>query len=127
MPSIRYSAAALAASLVLASVAVGAAPRSEAQSTYQRDRTACLANTTGEARATCMREAAAALQEARRGGLEDGNAQFERNRLLRCERQPVEDREDCMRRMKGEGTATGTVEGGGILRELVTPAAPSGR
>jgi len=137
MPSIPNGACApmtrcvLAASLALASLAAGAAPRSDAQATFQRDRAACLGKTVGEARATCLREAAAALQEARRGGLDDanadGNAQFERNRLLRCERQPVEDREDCVRRMNGEGTTTGTVEGGGILRELTTPAVPSGR
>lgn len=73
---------------------------SDAQATYQRDRAACISGEAGQDRATCLREASAALQEARRGRLDDGEAQFERNRLLRCERQPVEDREDCVRRVK---------------------------
>ena len=71
--------------------------------------------------------AGAALQEARRGRLDDGDAQFERNRLLRCDRQPAEDRPDCVRRMNGEGVTSGSVEGGGIYRELVTPVAPQKR
>jgi len=100
---------------------------SEAQSTYQRDRSACISEQSGQDRATCLREASAALQEARRGGLHDGEARFEQNRLLRCDSQPLADRADCVRRMNGEGTTSGSVEGGGILRELVTPVAPPQR
>jgi len=115
------------AALLGTAASAGAVPRSEAQATFQRDRAACIEGLTGQDRATCMREAAAALQEARRGRLADGDGQFERNRLLRCERQPVEDRQDCVRRMNGEGTTSGSVQGGGILRELVTPVHPAGR
>ena len=99
----------------------------EIQATYQRDRAACLKGETSQDRATCLQEAGAALQEARRGRLTDGDAQFERNRLERCDRQPLEDRADCIRRMNGEGTVSGSVEGGGILRELVTPVVPPQR
>jgi hypothetical protein len=94
---------------------------SEAQRAYQRDRAACMSGQTSQDRATCLREASAALQEAKRGNLNDGQAQYERNRLLRCDKQPPEDRQDCIRRMSGEGTTSGSVEGGGILRELRTP------
>ena len=100
---------------------------SNAQEVYQIDRVACLAGKTHQDRATCLREAAAALQEARRGRLDDGRAEFERNRLARCEKQPLEDREYCVRRMKGEGITSGSVEGGGIYRELVVPVGPSQR
>lgn len=119
-----------AAAAVLGSTAAIAADReslSHAQSVYQQDRAACLSGQTNQDRATCLREAGAALQEARRGGLEDGDRQFERNRLLRCDRQPPEDRADCLRRMNGEGFTSGSVEGGGIYRELVTPVYPSQR
>jgi len=115
-----------ASALLSATVAVAAnrGQLSEAQNAYQRDRAACLSGQTHQDRATCLREAAAALQEARRGRLDDGKAEFEGNRFLRCERQPPEDRQDCVRRMSGEGTISGSVAGGGILRELVTPVTP---
>jgi len=74
-----------------------------------------------------LREAGAARAEAKRGvlGKDDNPAEFERNRLARCDRHTGEDRELCIRRMNGEGTITGSVEGGGILRELhvTVPAA----
>jgi hypothetical protein len=97
---------------------------SSAQAIYQQDRAACMSGQTNQDRATCLREAGAALQEAKRGGLDDRQAEYERNRLLRCESQPAEDRQDCVRRMSGEGTTSGSVAGGGILRELVTPVVP---
>jgi hypothetical protein len=88
---------------------------------YERDRAACMSGASGQDRETCLKEAGAALQESRRGNLEDGQAQFKQNRVLRCDNQPPQDRPDCLRRMNGEGTTSGTVEGGGVLRELVTP------
>ena len=118
-----------AGALLSATVALAAdrGKLSDAQSAYQKDRAACISGQTHQDRATCLREAGAALQEARRGGLDDGQAEFERNRLLRCERQPPEDREACVRRMKGEGFTSGSVEGGGIYRELVVPVVPPQR
>src|SRR5512147_1902447 len=74
-----------------ATLAAGRPGQSEAQRAYERDRAACLSGQTHQDRATCLREAGAALQEARRGGLDDRNAEYERNRLLRCEKQPPED------------------------------------
>jgi hypothetical protein len=71
-------------------------------------------------RATCLREAGAALQEAKRGRSGDAQGAYERNRLLRCDRLAAEEREDCLRRMRGEGTVSGSVESGGIYRELRT-------
>ena len=68
-----------------------------------------------------VHEAQAARQEARQGKLKDpvDAAQQERNRFARCEvHTSSEDRELCIRRMKGEGTVSGSVEGGGVLREL---------
>ena len=94
-----------------------------AKAVYERDRAACMSGATGgQDRATCLKEAGAALQESKRGSLNDGQAQFEQNRVLRCDSQPTQDRPDCLRRMNGEGTTSGSVEGGGILRELVTPS-----
>ena len=109
---------------LLSATAVLAADRtrpSEAQRTDQKDRAACMSGQTGQDRATCLREASAALQEAKRGNLNDGQAEFERNRLLRCEKQPPQDRQESIRRMSSEARTTGSVEGCGVLREFTTP------
>ena len=93
---------------------------SDAQRQYQEDRALCMSGKSGQDRATCLREAGAALQAARRGQLEDSQAAYEKNSLLRCPYPPAADRTDCERRMRGEGTTSGSVAGGGIYRELRT-------
>ena len=107
-----------------AAVAADSASISNAQSVYQRDRAACLNGATNQDRDTCLKEAGAALQEAKRGGLDDGQARLKENQLLRCDGQPTEDRQNCVRRMKGEGSTSGSVEAGGIYRELAVPVVP---
>jgi len=73
-----------------------------------------------------VHEAQAARQEARQGRLKDNATpeERERNKYARCESLQGDDREYCIRRMNGEGTVSGSVEGGGLLRELrvVVPA-----
>jgi len=91
---------------------------SDAQATYNRDRADCMKLSAGE-RPTCLREAGAALQEAKRGGLTNEQAQLEKNRLARCDTQPAQDRDECVRRMN-EGTTTGSVKEGAVVRELRT-------
>ena len=93
---------------------------SDAQRQYQEDRALCMSGKSGQDRATCLREAGAALQAARRGQLEDSQAAYEKNSLLRCTYLPAADRTDCERRMRGEGTTSGSVAGGGIYREIRT-------
>lgn len=102
-------------------LAADAGSQANAQKVYQRDRAACLDSSAYQDRDACLREAGAALQEARRGRLGNGEADFERNRLLRCDQQPAEDRQACIRRMNGEGITSGSVQGGGIYRELTVP------
>ena len=115
------SAFAIGAMLV-AGMATGASGNlSAAQARYEQDRAACISGQTNQDRATCLREAGAALQEARKGGAAGkGQSQYEQNRLLRCESLPAPDREDCVRRMSGEGTVSGSAQSGGIYRELRT-------
>jgi hypothetical protein len=84
---------------------------------YQQERQACLSGATAEDRATCLREAGAAQQAARHGDLSNGS-DYERNALQRCQRLPPDDREDCERRVRGEGSSSGSVGGGGIYKEL---------
>ena len=100
-----------------------------AQATYQAERKACLEGRTSQDRATCLKEAGAALDEAKRnpGGSGEGRDQRQRNALARCEAVPAADQADCRRMARGEGTRSGSVAGGGVVKELVTtvPAAPA--
>ena len=91
---------------------------SDAQATYTRDRAECMKKDAG-ARETCLREAGAALQESKRGGLTNEQSQLENNRLARCDNQPGKDKDECIRRMN-EGTTTGSVKEGAVVRELRT-------
>lgn len=120
----------------LSAVALGAMaadkPMRDASAIHQRylDERAQCAGKTGDGRTTCLREAGAAQVEARRGTLAaDDSANFEKNRLARCDvHKNAEERDYCLRRMRGEGTTSGSVESGGILRELtvVVPAESAG-
>jgi len=118
----RILAIGLCAGALLGMNAVAAADRATfaaADKEYKTARAACNAGQSHQDRATCLQEAGAALKEARRGGLTSAaSADYEKNRLLRCQNQPAESRDLCIRRMNGEGTTTGSVNGGGVLREL---------
>ena len=94
---------------------------SEAQSIYLKERAACLSGASHQDRATCLKEAGAAYQEAKSGRLGNGASEFERNRLQRCDAHAPQDRADCVRKANGEGMSSGSVNSGGILRELVSP------
>ena len=99
--------------------AAGPAGGSNAQQTYQYDRADCMSGRAGADKTACLREAGAALQESKGGKLADANTDFAGNRTARCAYLKGDDRGYCLRRMNGEGTVSGSVEGGGILRELV--------
>ena len=113
----------LAGTALVATAATAAGGNlSDAQARYQADRAACVNGESNQDRTTCLREAGAALREAKRGQLAEADErQYDQNRLIRCNPLPSEDREDCVRRMNGEGIIRGSVEEGGIYRELSRP------
>jgi hypothetical protein len=115
----HFMASGASAVLLLVAGAALAAPLSEAQQRYRQERAACMSGASNQDRATCLKEAGAALQEARRGGLSDGD--LARNRMARCAGLPAQDRDDCAMRMEGQGSTTGSARQGGILRELERP------
>lgn len=121
-PSLR--ATLLGALLALAGMpALAALDRSSAeiQARYEQERADCMSGrTTNLDRATCLREAAAARDEARRQRLDSGNANYQRNATQRCAALRGEEARDCELRMRGAGTVSGSVGGGGVLRELHT-------
>lgn len=118
--SLVLPACAVAALLFAGTAAAAGGKLSDAQARYQQDRADCMSGRSNQDRATCLREAGAALQAAKRGRLGDGSGAYEKNRLIRCEPLPAGDREDCLRRMRGEGTVKGSVESGGTFTELRT-------
>lgn len=117
-----FAAAVLGVALFSSSLAAAGA-----DSVYRDEMARCNSGQSGEDRATCLREAGAAQQEARRGHLQGADASvYERNRLQRCNALPDADRAACAARMDGRGSVSGSVEGGGVLREYretITPAA----
>jgi hypothetical protein len=121
--SILHRAAGVLALVVLAVPAWAAGTSSsQAESNYRQERARCLAGQTSQARDTCLKEAGAARDEARRGNLGGATASdLERNATQRCEAQPAADRAACVQRILG-GTAEGSVGGGGLIRETETPA-----
>ena len=67
-----------------------------------------------------MKEAKAVFVEQPDSSPPISAEQLQRNTQLRCEPLTGDDRAACMARMRGEGTVSGGVAGGGILRELIT-------
>lgn len=110
----------VAAALLFAGAAT-AAKVSDAQLRYQQERAVCMNGTSNQDRATCLKEAGAAWQEAKRAGLAtSGDASLKQNRLQRCNALPAQDREDCALRME-HGATSGSAQQGGILREIERP------
>lgn len=95
----------------------------DATTRYQQERAACMAGDTGQSQRDCLREAGAALAEARHGTLEArrGTPDYDANRLARCDALSGEDHQACVARMEGQGSTSGSVAGGGIYRELAVP------
>lgn len=96
-----------------------------AASTYQKERADCDAGRTAEDRATCLREAGAAEQERRHNGLENSGS-LRQNAIERCNVVAPQDKADCLARIEGPShpnqttRISGSVAGGGILRETTT-------
>lgn len=113
------------ASLVGASAASAAGPRRAAAdaSTYQQEVAVCGHNQ--QDRAACVREAGAARQAAARGDL-TSSPDYLRNAMARCARQEPVDRAACEARVRGTGRTSveGSVLGGGLIYETVTPVVP---
>jgi hypothetical protein len=107
--------------LLLATAALAASNSPEADARYRAEVADCHGGQSGQDIQTCLKEARAALKESRLGHLDDGSNAYRQNALVRCNALPAEDRDACRRRIEGEGTTSGSVREGGILREIVVP------
>ncbi len=99
-----------------ASLAQAAGTSPEAR--YQADVKYCHEQTTQDVK-DCLREAGAALYEARQRLLVTGQPDYDTNRNVRCDGLSGVAREDCLRLMSEPGAqVSGSVDGGGILRRM---------
>jgi len=114
-----------AALLCTPALAADASRLADIDARYQAERAACEGGPPGLDRAACLRDAAAARDEARRGVLNGASQDYERNALARCGALPPEERDSCIRRVRGEGLTDGSVGGGGIYREYREYTLPS--
>lgn len=130
------STLALALSAVFLTPAASAIDRQAQAQVHQRykaEQALCLSGRSNQSLQTCLREAEAARAQALRADLDDGTSDYVRNAGRRCDALPSSHREDCVARMRGAGTVSGSAAAGGIYRELVTTEpvepekAPAGR
>ena len=92
---------------------------------YRSEVQACMNGQTQEDRDTCLKEARNAHADKQRGLLDNSGASYEQNAKARCNVQKGEDRAACEARVLGFGEASGSVEGGGIIREVETVVVPA--
>ena len=113
--------------LLIAGATLGSLPAAAAD---KPARARCAYGIATDGSSNCMSKADFEVAQSRQAALERDPAQYKRNALARCEGLAGADRQDCLARIDGKGTTSGSVEGGGIYRELVTrqveaPAAPA--
>jgi len=127
MWSLLVVTAALGASPALAA---GTSSAAASEARYQRDAAVCLSRGYKGARNECLSDASTARASREPVTIDPDPGRYARNALKRCDALQDPDRGDCVARMQGQGTTSGSVAGGGIYRELVTrevvvPAAPA--
>lgn len=119
----------LAVTAATAQVATGAPGSTgiDASGNYLQEVQACMSGRTQQDQDTCLTEARNAQADKKRGLLDNAGAQFQANAAARCEALSGEEKAACQARVMGYGSATGSVAGGGVLREVETVVMPEGR
>ncbi|RZA10730.1 MAG: hypothetical protein EOP93_24400 [Lysobacteraceae bacterium] len=102
--------------------AAGAADKASIEANYQSARTACQSMAVPADRTNCLRDAGAARAQALRTGASSTSPeQLQRNALQRCQAHTsAEDKATCERMARGDGNTSGSVESGGVIREITT-------
>ena len=119
-------AAALAGAFTTAATFAGEPVASnDAKALYLKEKANCESGNTSQDKATCLKEAGAALDQKKKGKLDNSGAPLP-NATDRCNALPAKDRADCVARIVGplspnqKVTGSGSVEGGGIIKETTT-------
>ena len=119
-------AALLAMTAATAQVATGTTGI-DATGDYQHEVQSCMTGKTQQDRDTCLREARNAQADKKRGLLDNAPAPLDANAVARCDVLTGEDKAACKARVMGFGNTTGSVAGGGVLREVETVVLPPGQ
>lgn len=122
-PSYRLARRLALTGLVLGAAlnAVAADPRDASQ--FRQDMQSCRDGGAPQSRSDCERETRNAYAESRRGGLTSPTDTSNEQAQRRCSVfQREGDNADCMARMGGGALVSGSVNGGGLIREATTPA-----
>jgi hypothetical protein len=119
-----FAIIAAAAQVAIANDATGAALDNSGN--YGSEVRACMTGKTAEDQATCLKEARNAQADRKRGLMDASNANYVSNARARCSVLSGEDKAACDARMMGYGTVSGSVAGGGVLREVETVVMPPG-
>ena len=114
----------LAVSAATAQVASGTTGI-DASGNFASEVEACRTGRTQQDQATCLQEARNARADKQRGVLATGS-DHQSNATARCEALTGEDKAACQARVLGYGNTTGSVAGGGVLREVETVVLPPG-
>lgn len=123
---VSFGVAALLA-VTAATAQVAAGPTAiDATGHYEKEVQACMSGQTQQDRETCLREARNAQAEKKRGALDNAGARFDANKVARCDPLAGEEKAACEARMMGYGNTSGSVAGGGVLREVETVVLPAG-
>jgi hypothetical protein len=117
---------------VCALLAVGAATAQVAGTTgidatgsYQSEVQACMTGKTQQDQADCLKEARNAQADKKRGVL-DTAGDLNANAAARCNVfTSGEDKAACQARVMGMGASSGSVSGGGMIREVETVVMPA--
>ncbi|MFT3720756.1 hypothetical protein [Pseudorhodoferax sp.] len=100
----------------------------DSSGSYASERAACLEGATPQARDTCLREAANAAAARKSGELRSpGAQQMAANAMRRCDALGGEDHAACAARVLGYGSQSGSVGGGGVIRQVETVVVPPGQ
>ena len=106
--------------------AVGTASEGiDASGDFRSEMRACQSGDNQQSREACLNEARNAQADKRRGALDTPGARFDANAAARCSPFQGAEAAACRARVMGYGTATGSVAGGGVLREVETVVAPA--
>jgi hypothetical protein len=116
----------MGAALAQAPITASGTTGIDASGSTQKERAACMDGRSQQDQATCLREVNNAAAEKRSGKLDNKDGRFEANARLRCETFTGEDRAACEARVTGLGNASGSVAGGGVIREVETVVVPAG-
>jgi hypothetical protein len=104
---------------LLAVTAAAAQIAIDSSGNYKNEMQSCRTGKTPQTQANCMEEARNA-QADKTHRKTAPQADLQANAMARCEPLPVDDKAACRARMMGQGSSSGSVAGGGILRSFTS-------